>query len=184
MIIIYGALNISNSLFKLISKDLAISKPPSDWSDSGLVGPLKFTGGLRLTGTLWVVVRQSVIVALWACSVTRIDFCLKVQFKIVFSWWLSFFLRAFRPLIIWGSCCWFFLISYQFFPSSASKWPHDLGYLFETVFISKSWDSNSYLDGWVMIKAQVTCLLCQLLNITLLKESINTKPLALQTWLR
>lgn len=54
---LYGAFNISNRLFKLISKDLAISKPPF-WLIRLWLGPLKFTGGLSLIGTLRVIGRD------------------------------------------------------------------------------------------------------------------------------
>lgn len=53
---LYGALDVLDSLFKLISKDLGLSKAPSDYSGSWLA-PLKLAGALSLIGTMWVVVR-------------------------------------------------------------------------------------------------------------------------------
>ena len=78
----------------------------------------------------------------------------------------------------------FHLISYHnFFQTQLLN-----GYMFLGIclslcnFISKSGDTNSHLNGWVIIKEWIcTCLLYKPLNVTLLKELINIQQLAFQT---
>ena len=78
----------------------------------------------------------------------------------------------------------FHLISYHnFFQTQLLN-----GYMFLGIclslcnFISKSGDTNSHLNGWVIIKECIcTCLLYKPLSVTLLKELINIQQLAFQT---